>query len=73
VAILPALFFTLAAFDVITLDTAFEIAEWTGVAVLGSYALFANLRAGLSVRSSIMVGLGFTALGAALVALKVLL
>jgi hypothetical protein len=72
-AILPAGFFLLAAFDAISLDKAFDIAKWVGVGVLGAYALLANLRAGFSLRRSIAIGLLFTLLGFLLVELKVLL
>ena len=72
-AILPAGFFLLAAFDAISLDTAFDIAQWAGVAVLGAYALVANLRAGFSLGRSLVVGGGFILLGVVLVELKVLL
>jgi hypothetical protein len=72
-AILPVAFFVLAALDVVELRTAFDAAEWTGVAVLGSYAVLANRWAGFSVGRSLLVGVGFTAMGAALVLLKVIL
>ncbi len=71
-AIIPIVYFVLAAVDVMRLDTAFDFAIWTGVGVLGAYALVANLLAGFSVRRSVLVGLCFTACGAALVALKVI-
>lgn len=71
-AILPVGFFVLAALDAIALQSAFDAAEWTGVGVLGSYAVIANRQAGFSMARSLLVGLGFTLLGAALVLLKVL-
>jgi hypothetical protein len=70
-AIVPVIFFVLAALDVMRLDAAFDAAVWTGVGVLGAYAVAANLIAGFSVRRSVIIGLGFTALGATLVVLKV--
>jgi hypothetical protein len=72
-AIIPVVYFVLAALDVMRLDTAFDAAVWTGVGVLGAYALVANFLAGFSVGRSLLVGLGFTALGAALVVLKAVL
>ena len=69
-AILPVAYFVLAALDAMSLDTAFDAAVWTGVGVLGGYALVANVLAGFSLKRSVMIGLGFTALGAALVVLK---
>jgi hypothetical protein len=72
-AILPVTFFVLAAADAIELQAAFDAAEWTGVAVFGFYAVLANRSAGFSWGRSLLVGLGFTVLGAALVLLKVVL
>jgi hypothetical protein len=70
-ALLPLTFFILSALDVIKLSAAFDAAAWTGVGVLGMYAITANRLAGFSWRASILVGLGFTAVGAILVLLKV--
>ncbi len=70
-AILPVIYFILAALDVMKLDTAFDAAIWTGVGVLGVYAFVANRLAGMSMVRSTLIGIGFTSLGAALVALKV--
>jgi hypothetical protein len=72
-ASLPVTFFLLSAVDAIDLQTAFDAAEWTGVAVFGFYAVLANRSAGFSIGRSLLVGLGFTVLGAALVLLKVVL
>ncbi len=69
----PVAFFLLAAADVIGLQSAFDAAEWTGVAVFGFYAVIANRSAGFPLGRSLLVGLGFTVLGAALVMLKVVL
>jgi hypothetical protein len=69
-AIIPVGYFVLVLVDAMRLDTAFDFAVWTGVGILGAYAFFANLLAGFSVLRSLMIGLGFTALGAALVVLK---
>ncbi|UJA19817.1 hypothetical protein HJD18_06080 [Thermoleophilia bacterium SCSIO 60948] len=69
-AISPVVFFVLAAAGVIRLDVAFDIAVWTGVAVLGGYATVAHRLAGNSIGPSLAVGLFFSAIGAFLVALK---
>jgi hypothetical protein len=71
-AIIPVVYFVLAALDVMSLDTAFDAAIWTGVGVLGAYALIANFLAGFTLARSLLIGAGFTALGAALVLLKVI-
>jgi multidrug transporter EmrE-like cation transporter len=73
VSILPVGFFFLAALDVMTLDTAFDVAEWVGVGVIGTYSVGANLLAGLPLGRSLLIGFGFTLLGAGLVALKIVL
>jgi hypothetical protein len=71
-AIIPVAYFVLSAAGLMRLEVAFDFAVWTGVGVLGAYALVANLMAGLSFARSLLIALGFTALGAALVVLKVL-
>jgi hypothetical protein len=69
-AILPVVYFILAEAEVMELDSAFDAAIWTGVGVLGLYAVVANRLAGFSLWRSLLVGTGFTLLGASLVALK---
>jgi hypothetical protein len=69
-AVVPVVYFILAEAGAMTLETAFGAAIWTGVGVLGAYAVVANRLAGFSLARSLGVGLFFTALGAALVALK---
>jgi len=69
-AILPVVYFVLVELDVMRLAVAFDAAIWTGVGVLGAYAVVANVLAGFSMMRSLLIGVCFTALGAALVALK---
>ena len=45
-AAFPALFFVLAALDVIVLDTAFQLAKWSGVALICTYGFLAARLAG---------------------------
>jgi hypothetical protein len=71
-AIVPVVYFILAAAGAMRLEVAFDAAVWTGVAVLGGYAVVANRLAGFSWQRSLLIGLGFTGLGAGLVLLKVL-
>lgn len=71
-AVLPVTFFFLAGFDLISLDTAFSLAVWTGVGVVGSYAFVASRIAGSSVAYSVAAGIGFAAMGGVLVVLKAL-
>jgi hypothetical protein len=72
-AVLPVGFLILAAVGAMDLDVAFDCAVWTGVAVLGAFALVANRLAGFSIGRSVLVGTGFTLLGAFLVLLKTVL
>ncbi len=72
-ALAPVVFLVLAGLDVLELQTAFDLAIWTGVGLLGVYAVVANHLAGFSLRRSLAIGLAFTALGAVLVALKAIL
>ncbi len=69
-ALIPVVYFVLAALDAIKLDVAFDAAIWTGVGIIGVYAMVANRLAGFTLARSVLVGLGFTLLGASLVALK---
>jgi hypothetical protein len=69
-AIVPVVYFVLAEAGAMRLEAAFDAAIWTGVGVLGAYAVVANRLAGFSLGRSLLVGAGFTMLGAALVALK---
>jgi hypothetical protein len=63
----------LALLDAISLQSAFDAAIWTGVGLLGAYAVVANRLAGLSPGHSLLIGLAFTMLGAGLVVLKAVL
>jgi hypothetical protein len=69
-ALAPVVYFVLSAAGAMRLEVAFDAAIWTGVGLLGAYAVVANRLAGLSVARSLLAGLGFTILGASLVALK---
>lgn len=69
-AIMPIVFFVLAAFDVMELETAYTTARWFGVAVLGLYAFGAYRAAGMTVARSLVAGGVLTLIGIVLVALK---
>jgi hypothetical protein len=69
-ALAPIAFFLLAAVRAIKLETAYGLAEWTGVAVLGLFAYGAYRAAGASVGRSLVAGAGLTAVGLALVVVK---
>jgi hypothetical protein len=69
-ACFPSVFFLLAWWDVISLSTAFTIAEWGGVAVLWVYVLVAARAAGLGTVRALLWAGGLTACGIGLVELK---
>jgi len=69
-ALAPIVFFVLAALDWMQLDTAYTVAKWFGVAVLGIYAFAAYRAAGVGVGRSLLAGAVLTAIGLLLVALK---
>ena len=70
---LPVVFFLLAAAGTIELDTAFTVAKWTGLALIGLYGFAGARLAGASVRTSVLRALVVVAIGAALIAFKSLL
>lgn len=66
----PVAFFVLARLDALDLETAYVLAKWFGVAVLGLYAFGAYRAAGVPVGRSLVAGALLTAVGLVLVALK---
>jgi hypothetical protein len=69
----PVAFFVLAAADAIEEDTAFTIAKWSGVGLIGFYGFCAARLAGKSLSASALRALGVALIGAFLIALKALL
>ncbi len=69
-AILPIVFFILAAADAMRMDAAFDAAIWTGVGVVGFYAFVANRVGGLGIGRSLLAGAAFVLLGTVLVLIK---
>lgn len=72
-AAIPIGALSLASLDAIGLDTAYNIAEWTGVGVIAGYSLYVGWRAGLSWHRAILVALSFSMIGVALIAVKALI
>ena len=69
----PDIFFLLAALGVLELETAFTIAKWSGLALIGCYGYWAARLAGAPVPRALVRG-GIVALvGGALIALKAVL
>ena len=62
--------FVLVQFDVIETPTAYDIAGWLGIGVIGGYALLANREAGVSgARNIVITGIAL-ALAASLIVIK---
>jgi hypothetical protein len=69
----PALFFLLAAVDLIRLDTAFKLSKWTGLGLICAYGFAGARLAGLRVPRALLHAAAVGAIGGALIALKSLL
>jgi hypothetical protein len=69
----PDVFFLLAAAHAIDQETAFTIAKWCGVGLLGFYGFAAARLAGDDLPASALRSLAAAATGASLIALKALL
>ena len=69
----PALFFVLAAVGVLQLDTAFDVAKWSGVGLLSFYGFCAARLAGAGLRRSLLHASATGAIGGVLIAIKSLL
>ena len=69
----PAVFFILSAAQAIENDTAFTIAKWSGLGLIGFYGFCAARLAGESLPMSALQALAVSLIGALLIALKALL
>ena len=70
---LPAVYFVLASAGAIEIDTAFTIAKWTGLGLIGLYGYFGGRLSGRSVPASIVHALAVGLIGGFLIAFKALL
>jgi hypothetical protein len=66
----PAVFFVLAAADAIELDTAFDLAKWSGLGLIGFYGYVAARLSGAAVPKAVLHALAVGAIGAAVIAVK---
>jgi hypothetical protein len=66
----PAVFFVLAAVGVMESSTAFELAKWTGLVLIGCYGYCAEWLAGSSVLRSLLGGAAVSAIGVVIVIIK---
>jgi hypothetical protein len=69
----PAVFFALAAAGAIDTGTAFALAKWSGLGLIGFYGYAAGRLAGESHVKSLLQGLAVALIGAILIALKALI
>jgi hypothetical protein len=68
----PAVFFILAAVDVLELDTAFTIAKWSGLGLIACYGFLAARLGGEPSHKALMHAGVVTAIGVFVIALKAL-
>ena len=69
----PAVFFVLASAGALELDTAFTIAKWSGLGLIGVYGYFGGRLSGRSVPGSILHALAVGLIGGFLIGFKALL
>jgi hypothetical protein len=69
----PDVYFVLVALGVLDLDTAFTVAKWTGLALIGFYAYWAARFSGASVVPALVRAAVLGLVGAGLIALKAFL
>jgi hypothetical protein len=68
----PVAFFVLAVAGAVELDTAFQLAKWSGLGLIGFYGFAAGRLAGASLLGCIVQALSAALIGALLIALKAL-
>jgi hypothetical protein len=68
----PTVFFILAAVGVFEEETAFEVAKWAGLGLIGLYGFAGARLSGNSRLRSLLKGTGVALIGAALIGLKAL-
>jgi len=69
----PAVFFLLAAAGALELDTAFALARWSGLGLIGAYGFLAARLSGAGLLSSLVHGLVIGAVAGALIIVKALI
>ena len=69
----PAIYFVLAVAGAFELDTAFALAKWSGLGLIGLYGYFGGRLSGRSVPGSILHALALGLIGGFLIAFKALL
>jgi len=69
----PAVFFVLAALDALSTDTAFTIARWSGLGLIGFYGYAAGRLSGAGQPACIVQALAVATIGGVLIAIKALI
>lgn len=69
----PAVFFILSALGLWELDTAFEVARWTGLGLIAGYGYLAARISGAGVGRALLQASGVAVIAAALIAFKAVL
>lgn len=69
----PAVFFSLAAAGAMELGTAFTVAKWSGVGLIGLYGFAAARLAGAGVGTALLQALAVAVIGAVLIGMKALI
>ena len=69
----PAIFFLLAALGAISTDTAFAIARWSGLGLIGFYGYAAGRLSGARPLACVLQALAVATIGGVLIAIKALI
>ena len=69
----PAVFFLLAAVEVLELDTAFTLARWTGLGLIGFYGYWAARFAGAPIPRALAQAAAVAAIGGLVIVFKALI
>jgi hypothetical protein len=68
----PAIFFLLSVADAMEVDTAFALAKWSGLALIGLYGFMAARLAGAALPAALLQAVAIALVGAFLIGLKAL-
>ena len=66
----PAVFFVLAAGGAVEVDTAFDLAKWSGLGLIALYGFLAARLSGASLTAALVKGGAAASIGAFLIVLK---
>jgi hypothetical protein len=69
----PAVFFLLSTVGAMEVDTAFELAKWTGLGLIGFYGFCAGRLSGMRLPRALLQAAAVAAIGGFLIALKALI